>query len=96
MGKLKRYLLGLTMALNQFANALLGGNPDEALSSRLGRARENGSKVGQVVCAVIEFIDLHEPLPDEGDHCDRAMEHHLERLLRDANAAQPKSRSNEP
>jgi len=32
-----RYFLNLLIALDQFGNALLGGDPDETISSRFGK-----------------------------------------------------------
>lgn len=34
----RRYLLNLAVAADQGWNAILGGNPDETISSRVGRA----------------------------------------------------------
>lgn len=38
----RRYLLNLAVAADQGWNAILGGNPDETISSRVGRAALNG------------------------------------------------------
>lgn len=38
---LRAYLLNLAIAVDQGLNALLGGNPDETISSRVGRAALN-------------------------------------------------------
>lgn len=37
----RRYLLNLAVAADQGWNAILGGNPDETISSRVGRAALN-------------------------------------------------------
>lgn len=33
----KKYILNLLIALDQFGNTLFGGDPDETISSRLGK-----------------------------------------------------------
>lgn len=38
---IRRYLLNLAVAADQGWNAILGGNPDETISSRVGRAALN-------------------------------------------------------
>jgi len=74
----KRWLLGLSMALNQLANALLGGNPDMSVSARAAYAREHGNKVGASVCHVLDWLDPHDGDGPRGDHCDVAIAHDLE------------------
>lgn len=71
-----RYLLNLSMALNQLASAILAGNPHMSTSARAGYARERGSKGGAFVCHLLEAIDPHlinDKRPPEtkipGDHC---------------------------
>ena len=39
MGILKRYLKSVILALDQFGNALAGGDRDETISSRLGKIK---------------------------------------------------------
>lgn len=73
-----RYLVGLSIAANQLANALSGGSPIETVSSRAGLAREHGSHVGGAVCAVLSTIDRHHERPNE-DHCQKAIRHLNER-----------------
>lgn len=34
---IKRYLLNVLIAIDQFFNALIGGDPDETISSRFGK-----------------------------------------------------------
>lgn len=61
-----KYLHNLLIALDQLLNTLLWGNPDETISSRLGKARRRGNRVAGVLCAVIDFVDR--------DHCRTAIE----------------------
>lgn len=71
-----RYLLNLSMALNQLASTILGGNPHMSTSARASYARERGNKGGAFVCHLLEAIDPHlindkRPLEVKipGDHC---------------------------
>lgn len=43
---LRKYVWNLLIALDQLLNTLLGGDPDEAVSSRLGKAARRGSRYG--------------------------------------------------
>jgi hypothetical protein len=51
-----QYMYNVTLAGSQFSNAVLGGDPDESLSSRLGRAERDG--VWPVKYAVSPAADL--------------------------------------
>lgn len=73
-----RYLLNLLLALDQFGNVLLGGDPDETISSRLGRiATANGGSIpwsrplSRAAGWALDRIDrdhCHDAIePDEGD-----------------------------
>ena len=66
------------IALNQLANALTGGDPDESVSSRLGNARETGSRFARAACAILETVDFH--TAERADHCAVAIEQHRLRL----------------
>jgi hypothetical protein len=41
---MKRYLWNLLISLDQFANTVLGGSPDETISSRTGKAMQQGRR----------------------------------------------------
>ncbi len=64
---IKRYILNVLIALDQLANAVLRGDPDETLSSAAGKARNAGRRWGCVLCRVLDWIDP--------DHCNKAIEH---------------------
>jgi hypothetical protein len=49
-------MYNVTLACSQFSNAVLGGDPDESLSSRLGRAEQD--EVWPVKYAVSPAADL--------------------------------------
>lgn len=52
------------VALDRYANSLLGGNPNETISSRLGRERKK-CKFCRFVCRFLHFFDQ--------DHCDKSI-----------------------
>ena len=70
-GRLRLYLTNLAIAFfDQTANALLGGSPDETLSSRMGRLKDDPG-TGRIrrglsgwVCRRLDGL--------EAGHCDRA------------------------
>ena len=42
MNKLKRYFWNILISIDQFANTIFGGDPDETISSRLGKWSRDG------------------------------------------------------
>ncbi|MDW4550891.1 hypothetical protein R5H32_16130 [Defluviimonas sp. D31] len=50
-----RYLWNLTIALDQFANALLGGDPDETISSRAAKRQHRSH--WRALGRLLEWID---------------------------------------
>lgn len=62
---MKTYLWNVLVGLDQFVNALTGGDPDMTLSGRMGRAVAEGRCTGcKAVCWLLGKIDK--------DHCARA------------------------
>jgi len=72
-----RYLVNILLSIDQFGNALLAGDPDETISSRLGKLkqRHNGRipwrrPISKIVDAALDRIDPNHSLdaiePDEG------------------------------
>lgn len=57
-----RYIVIVLVALDQFANVLLGGYLDETISRRMAIAASQGRWYGCLFCKVISII-----VPD---HCD--------------------------
>ena len=47
--KLKRYFWNILLGLDQFLSALTGGDPDETVSSRAGKAAVAGSRLGRLL-----------------------------------------------
>lgn len=75
---LHKWIAAVAVAGNQLLNALSGGSPDESISSRLGHAREHGSKFARAACAVLEKVNTGHP--QYPDHCLEAMAAHDERM----------------
>ena len=46
MARVKRYLWNVLLGLDQFGSVLTGGDPDETISSRVGKAAVAGSRAG--------------------------------------------------
>lgn len=63
---MKRYLWNILISLDQFANTVLGGFPDETISSRAGKAMREGKAWGCVLC---RFLNLF-----ENEHCVKSIE----------------------
>lgn len=68
----RRYLLNLAIALDQGLNAALGGNPDETISSRVGRAAMNDRPFAAEAEWLIDA--LFRLLGDGPGHCRRNIE----------------------
>jgi hypothetical protein len=64
---MKQYLINVWMAFDRFLNAVLGGNPKEVLSVRMGRnIREGRCKLCFAVCWLLDLLDKN--------HCQDAAE----------------------
>ena len=63
---IKRYIWNLLISLDQLANTLFAGDPDETISSRMGKRARKGDKLGITVCKFLNFFD-------EG-HCEKSIE----------------------
>lgn len=63
---MKRYAWNLLIALDQLANTVLGGYPDETISSRAGKAARAGKRWGCVLCQILDRIDKR--------HCEKNIE----------------------
>lgn len=62
----KRYAWNVLISLDQLLNTLLGGDPDETLSSRMGKRARKGDKLGRCFCAVLDVLDKN--------HCEKSIE----------------------
>jgi hypothetical protein len=65
---LRAWLYGVLIGLDQLANTLFYGFPDETLSSRMGRRlkRKRRALESEAVCAALDVI--------EADHCGQSIE----------------------
>jgi len=63
--KAKKYGWNLLISLDQFINTVFGGDPDETLSSRMGK-REKDCKICLVICLLLNLF--------QKDHCIKAEE----------------------
>lgn len=50
------YWLNVLLGLDQFANALAGGDPRETISSRSAKARSEGRSWGCIMCAFLGWV----------------------------------------
>lgn len=67
MSKVKKYLINVFIAVDQLANALLLGDPDETISSRAGKALERkGWSIAEPLCYLLSLVDFN--------HCKDAIE----------------------
>lgn len=65
-----RYVFNLLIAIDQLGNTLIGGYPDETISSRAGKGALRGSVFWTFIAAFIDLLFL----PFERDHCRKAIE----------------------
>jgi hypothetical protein len=68
------YVFGVLIALDQVANALFGGYPDETVSFRSARARDRGERWGCILCGLLDVVHRN--------HCDLALRSKSASLLR--------------
>lgn len=58
---MKRYLWNILLVIDESFNTLAGGDPGETISSRAGKAMQEGKRWGCVLC---KFLNLFQK-----DHC---------------------------
>jgi hypothetical protein len=63
MKTIKCYLFNLFIAFDQLLNTIFGGDPDETISSRMGKTN---SWIGRAMCWLMDKIDKN--------HCARVRE----------------------
>ena len=63
---MKRYFWNILISIDQFANTVLGGFPDETISSRAGKAMREGKAWGCVLCKILNLF--------ENEHCAKSIE----------------------
>jgi len=62
-----KYLFNILVSLDQLVNTILGGYPDETLSSRMGKYAIKGR--GWVPCTICKLLNLFQK-----DHCIKTIE----------------------
>jgi hypothetical protein len=75
--KIRQYLLNNLVALDQSFSAVLGGDEDETISSRLGKAKRGDfGKAWKVTLTPISYaVDaVFRPIEGEWNHCTRHIE----------------------
>ena len=65
MNPILRYLLNWLILLDQAGNTLAGGSPNETISERAAKARNEGKEWGCLLCRVLNWINP--------GHCDNAL-----------------------
>jgi hypothetical protein len=63
---MKKYIWNVLVSLDQLGNTLIGGDPDETISSRLAKLNHKGNKVGIIGCKILNLFQ-------EG-HCEKSLE----------------------
>lgn len=63
---MKQYLYNILIGIDQLINAILGGDPDETLSSHIGKRAKKGCKVSIFLSKILDIVDK--------DHCEKAIE----------------------
>ena len=56
-----KWMWNILIALDRFGNAITGGDPEETISSRAGKARNADKFWGKALCPVLDWVDP--------DHC---------------------------
>lgn len=63
---MKRYAFNLLIAMDQLANTIFAGDPDETISSRAGKAARRGKRWGCILCKILHILHT--------DHCEKSIE----------------------
>lgn len=65
---IKKYLFNILISIDQLCNTILGGDPDETMSSRMGKHLANHVKcpVCTLLCRMLNII--------QKDHCVKSIE----------------------
>lgn len=64
----KKWVINILISIDQLANALTGGDPDETISSRMGKRLDN-CKACRFICKILNRLDWRNV-----DHCRNAIE----------------------
>lgn len=69
MIEIKRWFWNVLIAFDQLGNAILGGDPDETLSSRLGKVVARNADKNNLAWLICWALDKIDP-----DHCQKSIE----------------------
>ena len=72
-GKLKQYGLNVWEGFDNSASADTGGDPDDTISSRLGKARAKGSLLLSFIANKVDLVALE--IFSDVNHCAKSIEH---------------------
>ncbi len=64
--KPKEWGLNILLGIDQLANTIIRGDPDETISSRAAKAELRGKKWGCYLCKFLDYLDK--------DHCKNSIE----------------------
>ena len=53
----RKWVWNILIAIDQLGNSLIGGDPDETISSRAGKAKKKGRRWAKVLCWALDRID---------------------------------------
>lgn len=70
---LRAYIFNILVGLDLLANAIIGGDPGETISSRAGKGKLKGQPVHTFLAGVIDI--LFEMLFSQENHCVNAIQH---------------------
>lgn len=64
---MKRYIINILIAIDQFLNTVMGGDPDETISSRMGKhVAKKDSPFCNLICKLLNYVDPN--------HCTKSIE----------------------
>lgn len=64
---MKRYIINILIGIDQLCNAILGGDPDETISSRMGKhVAKHDNLLCNLICTILNLIDPN--------HCIKSIE----------------------
>lgn len=66
MNFIKKWIWNILISIDQLANTLTGGDPDETICSRAAKAMREKKVWGCILCKLLDFY--------EKDHCVKSLE----------------------
>jgi hypothetical protein len=68
MNNLRKYIWNILIAIDQLINVLIGGDPDETISSRMGKLiMKRKCLLCKLICKLLDKLD--------SNHCEESIEH---------------------